>query len=493
MSGFPDVRTAAKGRPLLAVVGLTLVLTCYFLVRQTYTLQAEAQPVVVAEAPVAPEELEVEVEEEPPYVPPRGLPPLYSAFHEAELRLPQQNWTQTQPGAHEKFFFVAGHTRALGWGNAVQEHILNAYLAYKASRSFVFGNFTWNDDGSLYSDYDGTGKFIPSQIPYSALLRGPIVGEPFPSEDDAPLAVSRDYFDRLCPVKFELSREEMHANLTSQTFVEEITEKWVSTLQGLDNPCVQSSQGSGPIYTHHHVFGVRTSLLDVWPDLKRSPMITHFGWSRLVELAFDTNRELFMPAISPLPPLSSTPFTTAAARYTALPGLMVLHVRRGDYAQHCRTLAMWSEDFVSVNAFPGMRDPFAVPPHEEWGNNTPENVEVYRARCFPTVDEIARKVADVLATPAAHGVRRLYVMTNGRPDFIRELKDALWDLAEWDMIASSRDLVLNWEQKFISHAVDQLVAQRAQVLVGNGFSTLTSNAVMMRIANGFPTDSTRFW
>ena len=56
--------------------------------------------------------------------------------------------------------------------------------------------------------------------------------------------------------------------------------------------------------------------------------------------------------------------------------------------------------------------------------------------------------------------------------------------------------------------------QRAQVLVGNGvrlsfkpcavlrgadvcrirqFSTLTSNAVMMRLANGFPTDSIWFW
>ncbi|KAI8975906.1 hypothetical protein BD414DRAFT_467669 [Trametes punicea] len=424
---------------------------------------------------------------------PHALPPLYSAFHNLELHLPQQNWTQSRPGSHEKFFFVAGHTRALGWGNAVQEHILNAYLAYKAGRSFVFGNFTWNDDGSLYTDYDGTGKMIPSQIPYAALLRGPIVGDRFPEGDNSPLAVSRDYFDHLCPTKLELVRGDIHANLSSPNSVAAITEKWSSILMGLDEPCVQSAQASGPIYTHHDVFGVRTSLLDVWPDLKRSPIITQFGWSPLVELAFDTNRELFCSSTSDQPPLSGLPFTTNAERYTVIPGLMVIHVRRGDYETHCRTLAMWSEDFVSVNAFPEMMDPFVVPPHEEWGNNTPENVEIYRRRCLPTIEEIAQKVAEVRASPAARGVRRLYIMTNARQEYIRELESALWEAGEWEMISSSRDLVLTWEQKFVSHAVDSLVAQRAQVLLGNGFSTLTSNAVMMRMANGFPTDSTRFW
>lgn len=31
-------------------------------------------------------------------------------------------------------------------------------------------NFTWNPDGSLYTKYND--KDIPSQIPYSALIRG---------------------------------------------------------------------------------------------------------------------------------------------------------------------------------------------------------------------------------------------------------------------------------------------------------------------------------
>ncbi|CDO72791.1 hypothetical protein BN946_scf184994.g44 [Trametes cinnabarina] len=468
------ILSSLKGRHFYYLAGLIFLFSLYFLFYlglQTYSgLSSPHEDQVTAEPP----ELEAEPEAARPQVI-QALPPLYSRFHNAELRLPQQNWNQSRPGPHEKFLLVAGHTRGLGWGNAVQEHILNAYLAFKAGRSFVFGNFTWNDDGSLYSDYEGTGKLIPSQIPYSVFLRGKYL--PFHYGVNAPLAVSKAYFDYLCPNRLELSRADIHANLSSPNSVAEITKKWVSVLQGLDEP----------------VFGVRNALIDVWSDLKRSPFITHFGWSPLVELAFDTNRDIFIPGESKERPLSSQPYTSNAERYTMIPGLMVIHVRRGDYETHCRTLAMWSEDFVSVNAFPEMPDAFAVPPHEQWGNNTAENVEIYRARCLPTFEEIAHKVRGVLATPEAQGVKRLYIMTNGRPEYIRDLKGALWGVGKWDMISSSRDLVLTWEQKFASHAVDQLVAQRAQVFIGNGFSTLTSNAVMMRMANGFPTESTRFW
>ena len=197
-----------------------------------------------------------------------------------------------------------------------------------------------------------------------------------------------------------------------------------------------------------------------------------------------------------------------------IPGLMVLHVRRGDYLEHCTFLAETYEDFVSVNNFPNMPDAFTVPEKVNIPRNvktSPENLEYYRQRCFPSVDEIAKKVAEVRATPSGRDLRKVYIMTNGDKAFINELKVALWDVGEWEAVSSSRDLVLDWEQKFVAQAVDQLVAQRAQVLVGNGvstafgsyvkraadglekFSTLTSNAVMMRLANGLDIESNRFW
>ena len=158
-----------------------------------------------------------------------------------------------------------------------------------------------------------------------------------------------------------------------------------------------------------------------------------------------------------------------------IPGLMVIHIRRGDYLEHCRNLADRLEDFVSVNTFPGLPDPFPLPdrhglPRGQAATAGPATAELYRARCFPSVDEIVAKVAAARASPAGRGVRRLYVMTNGDRAFVAALEAALWARAEWELVASSRDLVLDWEQTFVAQAVDQLVAQRAQVFIGNGVS-----------------------
>jgi hypothetical protein len=125
---------------------------------------------------------------------------------------------------------------------------------------------------------------------------------------------------------------------------------------------------------------------------------------------------------------------------------------------------------------------------------------------------------------------RVYSMTNGRPEWLQELKDALQEdarregLDEWEHIGTSRDLRLTGEQKHNSQAVDMAVGQRAEVFIGNGvrllvlfvavvrvgwrgvliailttfffffqFSSLTSNVVMLRAAQGYHWDKSRFW
>jgi len=64
---------------------------------------------------------------------------------------------------------------------------------------------------------------------------------------------------------------------------------------------------------------------------------------------------------------------------------------------------------------------------------------------------------------------------------------------EWEHIGSSRDLRLTREQRHNSQAMDMAVAQRAEVFIGNGFSSMTSNSVMLRAAQGYPWNNTRFW
>ncbi|KAI0351363.1 hypothetical protein OH77DRAFT_1411302 [Trametes cingulata] len=427
---------------------------------------------------------------------PHPDPPLFPEYHQKELLLPQHKWNQTHPGPDDKFFFVAGHARCWagqGWGNSLQEILLNAYLASRLNRTYVFDNYTWAAQPTPYTDYKG--KKIPSQIPYSVSLRGPIVGEPFPPGNHPPPAVSKTYYEHICPTPVDIRHDEVLSSPETPHTVETVVEAWSNKLQAIDAPCVQSARHVGPIFTHPNTFGARGSMESIWNDFSTSPIMTHFGWSPLIELGFDTNRELFLPAhsLATEPFLSTVPFTTNADRYSMIPGLMVIHVRRGDYDTHCRYLAEQYEDFVSVNTFPSMMDRFTIPPFKVRGKTTSANREYYRKHCYPSVSEISAKVADILNTPAARGVRKLFIMTNADRKWIANLKDVLWGVAHWEMISSSRDVTVSWEQKYVAQCIDALVAQRAQVFIGNGFSTLTSTLVTMRLANGLPPDSTRLW
>jgi hypothetical protein len=67
------------------------------------------------------------------------------------------------------------------------------------------------------------------------------------------------------------------------------------------------------------------------------------------------------------------------------------------------------------------------------------------------------------------GLRKVYIMTNGKGDWLAELRAALLKAGEWE-VSTSRDLFLSWEQKPISQALDMYVAQRAQAFIGNGVS-----------------------
>lgn len=166
-------------------------------------------------------------------------------------------------------------------------------------------------------------------------------------------------------------------------------------------------------------------------------------------------------------PLSSTPYTSNADRYTRIDGLLVLHLRRGDYEQHCDHLAKWSSTFLAFNALPQLEQ-FDPPPGGDWGENIPENYEIYHEHCFPTIEQIIKRIKEVQQSEAAKNLENVYIMTNGAVEWVQELKDALKDVGGFKHVSSSRDLVLSWEQKYVAQAMDMLVGQRAEVFIGNG-------------------------
>lgn len=99
-------------------------------------------------------------------------------------------------------------------------------------------------------------------------------------------------------------------------------------------------------------------LLDIWPTLSSTAILTQFSWSPLVELAFDMNRELIAPVPELEPYLSSLPSINSSDRYRLIPGLLALHVPRGIYKDYCQGVVAGSQAFTGFNAFPSYPDSF---------------------------------------------------------------------------------------------------------------------------------------
>ncbi|KAG1817145.1 uncharacterized protein BJ212DRAFT_1351237 [Suillus subaureus] len=440
-----------------------------------------------------------------------SLPPLYEEYHDYERHLPQHNLSLPFPeGRDAKFFWAANHVTSSGWGNAMQELVMNAVLAHATRRAFVFDNFTWERNAIDYSTFNG--KLIPSRIPLSAIISGPIIGSSFPPGDAAPRAVSQEYFKKVCPNPTIIDSWDVneHLRLDNNVLALEIFEKWVEKLNSIDDPCVEIKQESYQLF-EIWLFGSKR-ILSIWPILSKSPALTDFSWSPLILQAYADNAHLFTPTSSSfrffpsfMRPSSPTPTTlhdvhpiVKAKEMDTVAGLLALHIRRGDFAGHCSHLANWSSDWNGFNKFSALPDKFRVPTDGGWGETTEANTNMYFKACFPTIEQIIEKVQAVLADQrrlygSAKELRSIYIMTNGDVEWLQQLREALMQVKKWDAVATSRDLKLSWEARPVAQAVDMLIGQRAQVLIGNGFSSLTSNIVMLRTLGDVPSEDTRFW
>ncbi|KAI1798153.1 hypothetical protein LXA43DRAFT_11575 [Ganoderma leucocontextum] len=412
------------------------------------------------------------------------LPPLYRRFHEAELKLPQHDPSLPLPeGRNGRYLWVANHASKCGWGNAMQELFLNAYLAYRTNRAFVFDNYTWSRGESDYSVYNL--EPIPSRIPLTALIQGPIVGAHFPAGSGIPRAVTPEYFYEVCQDRAIIGSYEVNDALLNPS-AETLVQKWMDKME--PHRCVEVARSPPEIFDEH-VFADAARLVDIWPHFSQSPIVQSFGWSTLAELAFDNNRDAISPTSLFEPTLSSSS-VSGLARYAPIPGLLVLHVRRGDFKGHCHdVLARRSIGYTGFNSFPALPDHWRLPE----GISEREKNALYTRHCFPDISMIVERVEEIRRTGAGGGLTNVYIMTNGSPSWVSNLKAALRAKHPWAHVASSRDLVLTPEQKYVSQALDVLVAQRAQVFIGNGFSTLSGMAMMLRMANGVAPDASRHW
>jgi hypothetical protein len=115
-------------------------------------------------------------------------------------------------------------------------------------------------------------------------------------------------------------------------------------------------------------------------------------------------------------------------------------------------------------------------------------------RCLPTIDEVVQRAKEVRhdwsqslsSHPTRHPLTKILLLSNGWPSFLLELSAALekdgWQVVDPD--EKVRHKVAEKRAKDIDVAVDMALAEKAEVFLGNGYSTLTGNVILMRMLDG---------
>ncbi len=131
---------------------------------------------------------------------------------------------------------------------------------------------------------------------------------------------------------------------------------------------------------------------------------------------------------------------------------------------------------MGFNEFPGLPDRFyPLLESDERPLRKGEQQAWYSPHCFPNIKQIVSRVREVRrALLSTTNLTRVYIMSNGKPEWLRELKHALEEdavggtMGPWEHITTSRDLRLTREQRHNGQTVDMAIAQRAEVFIGNG-------------------------
>ena len=119
---------------------------------------------------------------------------------------------------------------------------------------FVFDDYIWKRDAP-YADYNG--KLIPSRVPTSALVAGPIAGQPYLNSTIAnihPRAVSRRYFEQICPEPYILDPRDTLSAIGTDASAFQIMSVFGKKLQSINDRCVEIQKDTTQLFDYWYTF-----------------------------------------------------------------------------------------------------------------------------------------------------------------------------------------------------------------------------------------------
>ncbi|KAG7091062.1 hypothetical protein E1B28_010119 [Marasmius oreades] len=355
---------------------------------------------------------------------------LYTEFTNNEIQI-ARNFLKDQVNPK---FVKFKQLQGAGFNNQVQEILLFHHLSLISSRIYTYQPFIWRPRNQ--------------ELPLSVFLPGP-------TKFTIPFAL----FNEVCSPE----------SVTHHRILGDHNDIWRLTREILEGPdrCIEIDDW---ILNWNYLSS--PALQKVWPGFQHY-LSTHFEWSSQIQAIVDR-------AYSTLNLHSSG---THGEPY------MALHIRRGDFPGHCTSLADVGMGFTTWATLPSLNDSILPPALDA------KNKSSVMEHCYSSLSRILDAI-DRHAIKKSH-LRALYILHDGAIDHLPVYLD-LWKLeaalknptraqrAGWKngpmkLVIDSSQVPIKWGENDFTVAVDVELARNAEVFIGNGYSSLSSQIVALRL------------
>ncbi|KAG6918064.1 hypothetical protein DXG01_016720 [Tephrocybe rancida] len=327
----------------------------------------------------------------------------------------------------ENKYVLFKQLQGAGFNNQAQEILLFHHLALQSSRVYVYQPVIWRPSGAQ------------AKVPLTAFIPG-----------IARNSISSVVFNEACSAE-----ETKHINIK------------VTNLSLWEYTKLQLSGNEKCIVVDNWIlnwdFLASAALHDIWPEFKKY-LASHFQWSDAIQsIAQRAHQDLNLRSSND----EGEPY-------------IALHFRRGDFEGHCQSLAARQTGFTTWATLPSLQ-PSISSPRLDTANSTS-----ITEHCYPPLHRIVT-IINSLVRDRPH-LRTLHVLHDGAWDHPLvyaqhySLKATLTAKGgPITRVTHSGQVPIGWGEADWAVSVDTELARRAEVFVGNGYSSLSTQVVALRL------------
>lgn len=362
---------------------------------------------------------------------------LYNTLAEQEI----QHSRQFIRNNRESKYVLFKQLRGAGFNNQAQEILLFHHLALLTSRVYMYQPIVWRPRGHQ------------SVVPLSAFLAGVTKN-----------SINAAVFNEVCS---PLETKHVRLQITHN-------DRW-EVAQRLLNGNEKCIVVDDWLFDWNYLSS--SALHSIWPSFQ-DYLSKHFEWSFPIRTIASRAH-------------ASLNLRLNSNQSTIYPGepYLALHLRRGDFESHCHSLA---EDHIGFTTWATLPDLHSstLPPTL---NST--NSKSILEHCYPTLNRILSAI-DTHAHARPH-LRTVHILHDGAWDHplvyaqYYKLKAALtsvsraraagWVNGPMRRVTHSGAVTVGWGESDWAVAVDVELARQAEVFVGNGFSSLSTQVLALRL------------